>query len=185
MRLLFYIFTVVLCSCYTRGDAGFLYARASELEENGDTVLAEIAKQNPEIRELVHVTRYDYLTNTTRIKYPDAVIQEAKASYFILLVLPGDFSFISNEKITTNQSISFHRSSDFVKQLLSNMSTIKDVSLLNGIGHTVSYESCTSAAFYYVDVYKISDYSLVLIDISRRGKYSECEGKYLWTPSPL
>lgn len=78
---------------------------------------------------------------------------------------------------TTRECSSSHRPIDFVKQLLSNMSTTENVSLLDDIEYANSYVSCTDDAFYYVDIYKISGYSLVLIDISKRGEYSKSIGE--------
>lgn len=176
-RVLFFVFAVFLCSCEKSVVTNSLYDEGRELEENGDAVLAEIVRQNPEIRELVHVTQYDYMTNTRTRNYPDAVIQQKKASYFIVLVLPRDFSFTSGKMFTTRECSSSHRPIDFVKQLLSNMSTTENVSLLDDIEYANSYVCCTDDAFYYVDIYKISGYSLVLIDISKRGEYSKSIGE--------
>lgn len=177
-KVLFFVFAVFLCSCETSVVTNSLYDEGRELEENGDAVLAEIVRQNPEIRELVHVTQYDYMTKTNKRNYPDAVIQQKKASYFIVLVLPRDFSFTSGKMITTRECSSSHQPIDFPKQLLSNMSTTENASLLDDIEYANSYVSCTDDAFYYVDIYKISGYSLVLIDISKSlGVYSKSIGE--------
>lgn len=87
---------LVLCSCDTRIDGRSLYGTSREPNENYDIVIHEIAKQNPKIRELVHVPHFDYNSNIkeSRIKCipPEAVKQRSKVSYYVLLIVPGDFS---------------------------------------------------------------------------------------------
>lgn len=186
------IVAVVLSSCDNGVSGGYIYGKSCELEHHGDFVLEEIAKQNPTIRKLVHITEYDYLhkkqlTSRIRREYPDALVRKAKMSYLVLLILPGDFSFTPNDRLSVKDRGSSQSSTTTatMKQLLLDSGAIKDASWLNDIKYDVSYKNTTSAAFYFVDVYKLSVYSLVLIRISRRGEFSNLDGEYQWSPNTL
>jgi len=180
------------CLCFSScSDRSELYASAKEMHDEGDFVLQEIKKHNPECRQLCSISQHDYRKigiMHERIYRPisDAVAQREKMSHFVLLMMPGDFV------VKLDSCFKPEEASGEELDFLNEFSSCLDISKLSfsrlEIRKIDRYRCSTSSYSYHLIVYRMDSYSLVLADISRDGKYvpdeedPHDEYKWKWVP---